>query len=200
MTRLVLVRHAEPDQSALGRCYGRLDVPLSLAGRAQAEELGASLAGLSPAAVYASPLARALETARPIAAAFGLEPVVHDGLRELDFGELEGMRYEEIAAERPALFRAWMERPAEVRFPGGESLAELRARSLAAVDEIRDRHEGQIVAVVSHGGVLRVVLADALGLPDGALFRLHQAYGGVSVVDWVEGTPVVRAVNLYSAP
>ena len=200
MTRLVLVRHAEPDQSALGRCYGRLDVPLSPAGRRQAEELGASLTGLSPAAVYASPLARALETARPIAAAFGLEPVVHDGLSEIDFGELEGMRYEEIAAERPALFRVWMERPAEVRFPGGESLAELRARSLAAVDEIRERHEGEIVAVVSHGGVLRAVLADALGLPDGALFRLHQAYGGVTVIDWVEGTPVVRAVNLYSAP
>jgi probable phosphoglycerate mutase len=200
MARFVLVRHAEPDEGARGRCYGALDVPLSPAGRRHAQELAASLAGLPLAAVYSSPLARALETARPIAAAHGHEPVSRADLRELDFGELEGMRYEEIEAERPALFRTWMERPADVRFPGGEGLAELRARSLAAVEELRARHEGETVAFVSHGGVLRIVLADALGLTDHALFRLHLVYGGVSVVDWVEGTPVVRAVNLYSAP
>jgi alpha-ribazole phosphatase len=200
-TRLVLVRHAEPDESARGRCYGRLDVALSPAGRRQAAALASTFAELPLAAVYTSPLERARETGRPIAAAQGLEPRVHAGLRELDFGALEGMRYEDVAAQHPELFRGWMDELDGVHFPGGESLAELRARVLSAIDEIRGRHEGEAVAVVAHGGVARVVLADALGIPDGALFRLDQAYGGVSVVDWVEGVPLVRVVNacLYSA-
>ena len=199
-TRIVLVRHAETEESARGRCYGRLDVRLSQRGLQQAEALAASLAGLGLAAVYASPLARALDTARPIAAAHGLEPSVLDALAELDFGEVEGLRVDEMEAERPELFHAWMDDTAQVRFPCGEGLADLRGRVLPALVEIRARHERQAVAVVAHGGVIRVVLADALGLGDGALFRLDQAEGGVSVVDWLDGVPLLRVANatLYS--
>ena len=127
-TRLVLVRHAQTDESARGRCYGRLDVQLSPRGLRQAQALADTLAGLPLAAVYSSPLVRALDTARPLAAARGLEPAVLEGLAELDFGEVEGLAYDEIEAERPELFHAWMDDPARVRFPGGESLADLRAR------------------------------------------------------------------------
>jgi broad specificity phosphatase PhoE len=93
-----------------------------------------------------------------------------------------------------------MESPTSVRFPGGEGYADLRARVLPAFAELRERHDGEAVAVVAHGGVVRVVLADALGLEDGAVFRLGQAHGGVSIVDWVGGAPVVPVVNalLYS--
>ncbi|MGH3035715.1 MAG: histidine phosphatase family protein [Gaiellaceae bacterium] len=199
-TRLVLVRHAETENSARGRCYGRLDVPLSPRGLRQAEAIADALADLGLAAVYTSPLARALDTARPTAAALGIDPVVVESLRELDFGEVEGLRYDQIEAERPELFRAWMDDPAGVRFPGGESLADLRARVLPALAEIRARHARDAVAIVAHGGVIRVVLAEALGLDDGALFRLDQAEGGVSVVDWLDGLSLVRTVNatLYS--
>ena len=199
-TRLLLVRHAESDRAAHGRCYGRLEVDLSPEGRRQAGELAAALGELSLAAVYSSPLSRALDTARPIALAHGLEPAVDDDLREIDFGELEGLTYEEIEAGRPEVFRAWMETPTSVRFPGGESFADLRARVLRAAGAIRERHAGEAAAIVAHGGVVRVVVADALGLADSAVFRLDQAYCGLSVVDWVGGVPVVRVVNavLYS--
>jgi alpha-ribazole phosphatase len=201
-TRVVLVRHAETEESGRGRCYGRLDVRLSPQGLRQAQALAAALAAPRLAAVYTSPLSRALDTARPIAAAQGLEPAVIEALAELDFGEVEGLRYDEIESQRPELFRAWMDEPARVRFPGGEGLPDLRARVVPALAEIRARHEGHAVAVVAHGGVIRVVLADALGLEDGALFRLDQAEGGVSVVDWLDGVPLVRAANatLYSPP
>jgi alpha-ribazole phosphatase len=201
-TRVVLVRHAETEESGRGRCYGRLDVRLSPQGLRQAQALAAALAGPPLAAVYTSPLSRALDTARPIAAAQGLEPAVIEALAELDFGEVEGLRYDEIESQQPELFRAWMDEPARVRFPGGEGLPDLRARVVPALAEIRARHEGHAVAVVAHGGVIRVVLADALGLEDGALFRLDQAEGGVSVVDWLDGVPLVRAANatLYSPP
>jgi alpha-ribazole phosphatase/probable phosphoglycerate mutase len=199
-TRLLLVRHAATDPSFAGRCYGRLDVGLSPEGTRQADALAAALADVPLAAVYSSPLARAVATAAPLATARGLETVLDERLRELDFGELEGLSYEDVSATRPELFRAWMESPTSVRFPGGEGFADLRARVLAAAAEIRQRHEGEAVAVVAHGGVIRVVLADALGLEDGAVFRLGQSHGGVSVVDWVAGAPVVPLVNavLYS--
>ena len=199
-TRVVLVRHGATEESARGRCYGRLDVLLSPRGLRQAEALARALADHPLAAVYASPLARALDTARPVAAAQGLEPAVLEALAELDFGEVEGLRYDEIEAARPELFRAWMDEPARVRFPGGEGLADLRARVLPAVEQIRARHERETVAVVAHGGVVRVVLAEALGLDDGALFRLDLSEGGVSVVDWLDGVPLLRLANatLYS--
>src|SRR5512134_421747 len=101
------------------------------------------------AAVYSSPLARALDTAGPIAAGRGLEPVTDDRLREIDFGELEGSTYDEIRAARPDVFRAWMEAPTSVRFPGGESFADLRERVLAAMRAVRERHPGEAVAVVA---------------------------------------------------
>jgi len=194
-TRLVLVRHAEPDGSARGRVCGRTDVPLGAAGRRQADALGVALAAPPFAAVYASPLARAFETARPIAAAHRLDPVRCDDLRELDFGEADGLRFGEIEARYPNLVRAWAKTPGSVRFPGGESLTDLRARVLPAVETIRGRHPGAAVGIVAHAGVLRVVLGDALGLPDDGFFRLDQSHGGVSVVDWLDGTPLVRVVN-----
>lgn len=194
-TRLVLVRHAETEDAARGLCVGRLDVPLGKPGRRQAEVLAAALADPPLAAVYTSPLSRARDTAGPIGAAHGVEPVVVPELVELDFGELEGLRFERIEAERPALFRAWMETPDEVRFPGGESLADLRARVIPVLVALRGRHEGQAIAVVAHAGVLRVVLAEILGLVGDAVFRLDQSPGGVSVVDFVGAAPVVRVVN-----
>lgn len=199
-TRLLLVRHGETDVSMRGRCFGHLDVGLSEEGRRQASELAAALTAGPLAAVGSSPLVRALDTAEAIAQPHGLRPLALDALREIDFGELEGLTYDEIRAERPDLYREWMESPATVRFPGGESFADLRGRVLRAVGAIGERHAGEAAAVVAHGGVVRVVLADALGLADGAVFRLDQAYGGLSVVDWVGGVPIVRVVNavLYS--
>jgi len=193
VSRLVLVRHCEPEEDARGLCYGRLDIGLSPAGRAHAERLAPALATLQWEAVYTSPRRRACETAAALAAARGLEPLLDESLRELDFGELEGRSYDEIAATDPELYRAWMERPTTVSFPGGESFADLKARALAALDRIRAEHEAALV--VTHGGVLRAGVAAWLAMPDEAIFRLDQRYGGVTIVDWQEGVPLVRLLN-----
>jgi alpha-ribazole phosphatase len=194
MSRLILIRHGEPDEAVRGRSYGALDVPLSAVGREQAQRIARALKEVRIGAVVTSPLRRALETAAPLACAHGLDPVVHEGLRELSFGEVEGLSYVEIERERPELFASWMTDPTDTHFPGGESFADLRERVLSLATEIRTGHESS--AVVAHGGVTRVILAAALGLPDEAIFRLDQPYGAISIVDWVEETPIVRAVNL----
>jgi len=186
VSRLVLVRHAAPDDAARGRVYGTLDVGLSPAGREQARRLAEIL---PRAPVYSSPRRRALETARALAA----DPIVEPDLCEIDFGELEGRRYEDVERTHPELFRAWMDEPTRVRFPGGESYTDLRTRALRVLEAIRRRHAYAVV--VTHGGIIRAGLATWLAMPDAAIFRLGQDYGGVSVVDWIEETPVVRLVN-----
>jgi alpha-ribazole phosphatase len=195
MTRLLLIRHAEPEDDARGRCYGRLDIGLSPTGFANAERLAGSLRDVRLQKVYVSPRRRAIQTA----AALGGSPSIDDRLRELDFGELEGRTYDEIEHEQPAFFRRWMETPTCVRFPGGESYGELRERVAAAVDDALAAHLGRTVALVSHGGVIRAALAVALGLPDHRAFALDVGYARISVVDWFDGTPVVRLVNGLSA-
>lgn len=193
--RLLLIRHAQPDLEAEGRCYGTLDVGLSARGERLAGHLGRVLDGIPLAAVYTSPRIRARRTAAPLAGVNGLSPTIVDALRELDFGDLEGRRYEDIARDSPQLFAAWMSEPTSVQFPGGENFADLRTRVLDTIAAIRERHTSQVVAVISHGGVIRAVLADALDMPDHSIFRLEQSYGGISIVDWVDGTPTVRLLN-----
>jgi alpha-ribazole phosphatase len=193
--RLLLVRHAETELSARGRCYGSLDVGLSESGRDQCHALARALAAEPVAAVVSSPRLRALETARAIADPHGLEVRVDAGLGELDFGELEGRTYDEIAAELPELYTAWMTRPTEVRFPGGESYRDLEQRSLAAVALLLTEFRERTVVAVAHGGVVRAVLSDVLGVPDERVFRISVAPASLSIVEWVDDVPLVRCVN-----
>jgi len=192
--RLILVRHAEPADAVRGRIYGRLDVELSPGGLEAARGLAAMLAGESPSALYSSPLRRALATAEPLARASGLDVGVVPELREIDFGELEGLTSEEAAARYPVEAR-WTSAPAAASFPGGESVASLRARAADAVVEILARSDGGTVAVFSHAVVIRAILAGALAMPADAMFRLDQSYCGISIVEWFDGTPYVRVVN-----
>ncbi|MEO6700101.1 MAG: alpha-ribazole phosphatase [Jatrophihabitantaceae bacterium] len=194
-TRLILVRHTEPAEQADGLCYGSLDVPLSESGRAHAERLALRLADQDASLVLSSPRARALDTAAPIARQHELPVTWVDALRELDFGELEGRTYQEIEASLPDLWAAWMTRPTEVRFPGGESYRDLRARVSQAIDDVRRSRPGQTIIVVAHGGVTRAALAATLGMPDHNIFRLDQRYGAINIIDWFDDTPVVRAIN-----
>ena len=189
MSRLILVRHCEPQEDARRLCYGRLDIGLSDAGREHAKTLATGLARHDWDAVYTSPRVRARETA----VAVNRDVVIDNELREIDFGDLEGRTYDEIGAIDPELYRAWMERPTTVHFPGGESFGELKVRALEALERIRAAHEAAIV--VTHGGVLRAGLAAWLGMPDEAIFRLDQRYGGVTIVDWLDGVPLVRLMN-----
>lgn len=193
---LVLVRHAQVSDEALGRCYGRLDFDLSEAGQTQCRRLAVALAGSPVAAVVSSPRGRAHLTAAAIAEPHGLPVLVVDDLRELDFGELEGESYDEIAASRPELYRQWMADPTAVRFPGGEAYSNLEARVGETVYRLRRTYHGRTVIAITHAGAIRAVLAEALGLPRDRIFSLDVDTGSVSRVEWRDGVAVVRSVNV----
>lgn len=193
--RLILLRHGATEAAAQGRCYGKLDVGLSPAGYEQAERAAALLSRQPLAAVYASPRRRASDTARRLAQPRGLAVTLREDLSELDFGDFEGLSYDEVARREPAFYRAWMERPTEAQFPNGESFAVMQARVLRAAAEIRRACAGSAAAIVAHGGTNRIILGDALRLAAADIFRLGQDYAGISVIDYYEDFPVVRLLN-----
>lgn len=175
MTRIILVRHGETEWNRVERFRGRADVPLDEAGILQAEATARRIASTwKPAAVYSSPLARAIKTAEVIARPLSLEVHVHAGMIDIDYGEWQGMRPDEVRERWPHLLASWYRAPHTVGIPGGESLDDLRRRCSAGLREIAARHSGSTVALVAHTVVNRVVLLHALGLGNDRFWRLRQ--------------------------
>jgi alpha-ribazole phosphatase len=196
-TRLVLVRHGEPDERVRGRCYGRLDVGLSRTGYEQVRRVGQVLRDAPISAIYSSPRRRATESARVLGAGRAVV-AVDDRLREIDFGDFEGLTYDDIARRFPEKYEEWMKNPTEVDFPGGETFHAMMARVHDVLNDVRHAQAGNTAVVVSHGGVNRIALASALDLPPCRLFRLDQAYACLNVIDYFGDEAVVRLMN--SAP
>jgi broad specificity phosphatase PhoE len=197
-TRLILLRHGEPDETVRGRCYGRLDPGLSPAGREHMRRTWRLLAA-EPTAIYSSPRRRALESAA-LRAAPAPAITIDERLREIDFGEFEGLTYREISMRYPDSYAKWMTRPTEVVFPGGESFAEMTVRVREALERIRRTHAGETVVIVSHDGVNRIALATALELDARHIFRLAQSYACANVIDYIGNEPLVRVINATLEP
>jgi len=197
-TTLLLIRHGETQWNAQARIQGHRDVALSARGLRQAQMLARFLAGAAIDAVYSSDLARASQTAQPLANALALPLRIDARLRERAFGLFEGCTYEEAEANWPNEFAIWRRREPHYALPGGESYLAARARVLACLEEIARDHAGASVAVVSHGGVLDVVYRAAYGiawetprshlLPNGSINRVLARSPGpaLSVCSWAE--------------
>jgi broad specificity phosphatase PhoE len=188
MTRLVLVRHGETDWNREGRWQGHTDPGLNERGRAQARVTARRLMHERASALVTSDLPRAAETAALIAEAIGLVPAVDRRLREVDVGEWSGLTREQVRERNPDAYRAWVAGENE-GYPGGETFAELQARSAAAMADLWRLHAEATVVVVCHGGSIRAIVAAALGIgaggrrllatgPNGSLSVLEERQGG----------------------
>ena len=188
-TTLYLIRHTEP--AVRGICYGALDVPLSAGGLAHAQTIAAELAGEKFATIYTSPLRRCFDLARILGEGRTCPLETVAALRELDFGRFEGRTYEDLARDYPDVYARWMESPTEVEFPGGESFTIMRTRVLAAARKLQLRHAGESVAVVTHGGVIRILLAEAQCLDPRRIFEIDVPYGPIRRValPWDPASP-----------
>jgi len=185
VTRLLLVRHGATTATEEGRFSGSSGAELSEEGRWQAGRLGERLAKETIAAIYASPLSRALDTARIIGTHCGLEPIVRDGLREIGHGHWEGMKRADVEREFGDEYAAYSADPFTFAPEGGESGVAVLARALPVVREVVSSHPGGCVLVVSHKATLRLVLSSLLGFDArGYRDRLDQAPACLNVVDF----------------
>lgn len=192
-TTLYLVRHGESEANAAGVFAGQTDSPLTARGRAQAEDVAAALADLPIDRVVASDLSRTRDTAAAIAKTHGLTVETHPELREIDVGEAAGKRWDD------GTLRSGSEFDGFVRWPSGESLEQVLARSLGCLDRLVRAHPGERIVVVGHGGVTRILVSHFLGiLPrldrspatntnvtivsfDGARYTVEQLFGDAHV-------------------
>ena len=183
-TRLLLVRHGATVLNAEDRFAGSIDVPLGEEGRRQVRHLAARLSTEPIGAVYASPMARTLETARAIAEPHRLPVLSVPGLREIDHGHWEGLTRHEAVWRFPAEYAAWEARPLHAAPAGGETGVEVLARARAAVDAILAAHSGEHVLVVSHKATIRLLVAERLGLDTNAYrTRLDQQPASLTILD-----------------
>jgi alpha-ribazole phosphatase/probable phosphoglycerate mutase len=195
MTRAWLIRHGEPEEKARNLCYGSLNLGLSDTGRSQMSQVAEYLKNEPIANIYCSPRARALESSALLAAGTSRPLHVTPELAEMNFGDFEGLSYDEIAARYPDAYREWMNTPTKVQFPNGGSFAEMRTRVLQAFHTLIDSNRDLTIALVSHGGVNRILIAWALQMPDDCLFRLAQHHAAVNLLEFSEGVPSVQMLN-----
>jgi len=193
-TLVLLVRHGlTPTTGKIlpGRAPGLL---LSEAGRRQAEAAATRLGRLERlAAVYASPLERARETAAPIAGARKLRVRVEPALTDCDVGEWTGGRLRQLR-KRPE-WRVIQHHPSGFRFPGGESFTEMQARITTAVGRLVARHPGETIVTVSHGDPIKAAVAHALGTPLDLFQRIVISPGSITAIAYGMEGPVVLTVN-----
>jgi broad specificity phosphatase PhoE len=161
----------------------------------QASRAGEALAHVSFAAVYSSPLLRAMETARIIVEHRGLEPVSVADLTEAEVGRWEGLTWDEARAQDPGLYEQFMADPGSVPYPEGESFLDVQKRVAPALAAIAHRHPGSHVVVVGHNVVNRAYLALPLGLPIARARSVRQSNGGINIVEFEDSTATVLSLN-----
>jgi len=203
-TRIIAIRHGETAWNVDTRIQGQLDIPLNATGLWQASQLARALADEPIAAIYASDLQRAFETARAVAEVHALPLQPTPGLRERAFGSFEGLTFADIEARLPEQARLWRIREPAFR-PGesGESLLQFRERVTSAVHAVAERHVGEQIVMVGHGGVMDVLYRAATGqelqaprtwkLGNAAINRLLWTPEGLSLVGWADDAHLARS-------
>jgi phosphoserine phosphatase len=183
VTTILLARHGETDWNREGRFQGHADPPLNRTGRDQAVELSVALMAEDLAAVYSSPLRRALETAEILAASRELEPVIVAALQEVDVGSWSGLTRTEVEQRFPEQYARWLDYGQG--WEDGETYDEMGTRVVAALLELAAAHDGERVLAVTHGGPIRAAFAFAAGMSHAEARRTGPQVGNVFVAEFV---------------
>jgi alpha-ribazole phosphatase len=195
MTKIFFIRHGETVWNKELKYQGHTDILLSDVGLRQAKLVADRLAGEKIDAVYASDLRRAFITAENIAARHNLPVTAVPELREIQFGEWEGLTYEGINQRWPNEYDQLFHRTDEVRIPGGETFRELKERAAGAVAGLVARHPGETIAVVSHGGTIRTIICAALNIHLNHVWDIRQDNTAVNVIEYYDRRAIITLLN-----
>lgn len=189
---LLLIRHGQTNWNLEQRFQGQSDIPLNETGRKQAQALAEQLAAEPFDAVYSSDLQRATETADIIRKS-GFQPDAR--LREVNFGDWEGLTYDEIKSKHPDTLAAWESDIFKNAPPHGETLEGLAIRVQSMLDELREKHDDQTVLIVAHGGVLQTLICLALKLPPTMYWQFHLSTASLSEVAFYPAGAILNSLN-----
>lgn len=194
---IYLVRHGETTLNGQKRYIGHMDDPISVIGTRQAKAVAGALSSKQIDIIYSSPLIRARETAEEISRTLGNVPIVLlEGLKEVHFGDWEGLSYQEIYANNPDV-NNWLLDPARTQIPGGENWFDFEARVVKAFDKVTEA--GKNACIVSHGGPLRLIIGKVI-LPKASLCYIAPGiltinHGSLSLIKKTEDYLSIGFVN-----
>lgn len=193
--RILLFRHGETANSKEVCFNGHYDVGLSKKGQQQFQHWAKILKHENFKAVYSSDLQRTRNSAQFIGQEHELEPITYSELRELSFGTWEGMSVSEVENTYPGQMKKRMGSVATFRADGGETYPQLQARVIPKYEEIVARHPNDQIVMVCHGGVNRAILGHLLGIPMDKIFRIHQDYAALNIIQYYDQEPVVEYIG-----
>jgi probable phosphoglycerate mutase len=194
-TSIYLIRHGQTAWNKEEIFRGRTEVPLNGIGMREAELAGGYLKDKEIHVIYSSPLSRAWQTAQKIARSHSLEVQPLDGIIDMSFGRWEGHSLQEIQKNDGELYRQWREEPHLVRIPGGESLDEVRIRTMAALDEVIQKHPGKTLVLVTHRVVNKVMICGILGLDNSHFWQIAQDTTAINLIQHRDGKYVLSLMN-----
>lgn len=180
MTILILIRHGQTQYNLQRKYCGFSDLPLDAAGVKQAENLAHRFKKIQVDKIYSSDLKRAYETAKII---FKNRPIsLSKNLREINFGLFEGLDHREAMDKYPELYQEWLENPLGFKIPTGESLREVKKRVLGKISSLVYTNKQKTLAVVTHGGPIRIALCHALGRDYSSFWQMEQKNAAVNIL------------------
>jgi len=194
MTEIILVRHGETAWNVAEVFRGRIDIELNKTGVKQAELLAAYLSKIKVAAIYSSPLKRALKTAKIIADYHKTRVNIAPGLIDFNYGKWQGLSHQEVKNTYPELYREWVNHPDRVKMPSGESLEDVRKRAVGVVTGITTRDTGAVV-LVSHRVVNKVLICALLGLNNSHFWNIKQDTCGITIFNYENGRFILTKHN-----
>ncbi len=185
MTRIAIIRHGQTEwnEGEGERFRGRAELDLDQIGMGQARAAAARIAQWQVSAIYSSPLRRAVSTAKILASPFDLEVQLLEGLIDIDYGKWQGLSLKEAAADDSELYALWLKSPHLVTFPEGESLEQVRIRTVAALETLLAQHPEQTIVLVSHKVVCKVLICSILGLDNSHFWQVEQDTGAIDLVE-----------------
>jgi len=195
MTKVYVVRHGQTAWNVGEIFRGRADIPLDDVGRNEAALAGEALRDAAIHAVYSSPLSRSMETAKNIAKFHNLTVTPLEAITDISYGEWEGQSNEHVKAKYPDLHRLWHEEPHKVHFPRGESLEEVRARTMSAVNDLVAKHKEENIVLVAHRVPNKVICCALIGLDNSHFWRIQQDTASTNLFTYKGGQWVISLLN-----
>jgi len=195
LSRLLLVRHGDTELNSAERYWGRSDVKLSAAGIEQAEKLRDRLAAEKIDAVYSSGMERSLVTAEIIASSHQLAVITCAELREVNFGQLEGLTFGEISRLYPEVAKLWAERSPKLKYPGGESLVKFNNRVSKFLSRLDKHTVGETILIVAHAGVLRTLVCQLLGIDLRRRWQIRLDLASLSILETHRQGGILNLLN-----
>jgi alpha-ribazole phosphatase len=195
MTKVILVRHGQTLWNLEMKYQGHCDVALTEKGIKQAELAAISLAAEPISAIYASDLCRALATAECIAKKHNVQVTAIPELREINFGQWEGLTYDKINNQWSEIMAKLFTHPDEIQIPDGETFREVKERATAALAKLVAQHPNETIVVVSHGGTIRTILCAILNIHLNYLWKIKQDNTAINILEYYDNEVMVSLVN-----